>query len=172
MSTLDGPIWSRCSSPSQVTFPAHTEQGKMGPELGWTLPLINRRRIRRRRRAREGQEKRKRENRWPILKKLWAALLRLFRVQHSEEMKGSARGNWDPREAQQLFRPNPNGVNSGVPPAARDVKRRARGRMYDLSCGPRPQIEFFDRHLWNLVFWSRLCEFISQTKTGEQSNSL
>ena len=25
-------------------------------------------------------------------------------------MKGSARGNWDPREGQQPFRPNPNGV--------------------------------------------------------------
>ena len=51
--------------------------------------------MRRRRRAREGQEKRKRENRRPILKKLCAALLRLFRGQHSEKMKGSAQGNWD-----------------------------------------------------------------------------
>ena len=25
-------------------------------------------------------------------------------------MKGSSRGNWDPREGQQPFRPNPNGV--------------------------------------------------------------
>ena len=25
-------------------------------------------------------------------------------------MKGSARGNWDPRKGQQPFRPNPNGV--------------------------------------------------------------
>ena len=30
--------------------------------------------------------------------------------QHSEKMKGSARGNWDPREGQQSFRPNPNGA--------------------------------------------------------------
>ena len=29
--------------------------------------------------------------------------------QHSEKMKGSARGNWDPREDQRPFRPNPNG---------------------------------------------------------------
>ena len=41
---------------------------------------------------------------------LCAALLRSFRGQHSEKMKGSARGNWDPREGQQPFRPNPNGV--------------------------------------------------------------
>ena len=54
--------------------------------------------MRRRRRAREGQEERKRENKQPILKKLCAALLRSFREQHSEKMKGSARGNWDPRE--------------------------------------------------------------------------
>ena len=41
---------------------------------------------------------------------LCAALLRSFRGQHSEKMKGSVRGNWDPREGQQPFRPNPNGV--------------------------------------------------------------
>ena len=68
--------------------------------------------MRRQRRAREGQEKRKRkrENRRPILKKLCAALLRSFRGQHSEKMKGSARGNWDLGEGQQPFRPNPNGA--------------------------------------------------------------
>ena len=66
--------------------------------------------MRRPSREREGQEKRKRENRRPILKKLCAAVLRLFRGQHSEKMKESARGNWDPREVQQPFRPNSNGV--------------------------------------------------------------
>ena len=66
--------------------------------------------MRRRRRAREGQEKRKRENRRPILKKLGVALLRSFKGQHSEKIKGSGRGNWDPREGQQPFRLNPNGV--------------------------------------------------------------
>ena len=29
-------------------------------------------------------------------------------------MKGSARGNWDPRESLQPFRPNPNGVGDGT----------------------------------------------------------
>ena len=72
--------------------------------------INRRRRMRRRRRAKEGQEKRKRENQQPILKKLCAALLRSFREQHSEKMKGSARGNWDPREGQHPFRPNPNGA--------------------------------------------------------------
>ena len=52
----------------------------------------------------------RRENRRPILRKLCAALLRLFRRHHSEKIKGSARGNWDPREVQQPSRPNPNGV--------------------------------------------------------------
>ena len=88
--------------PRQVTFPAHTEQGKMGPGLERTLPLIKRRRIRSWRRARE--------NRRPILRKLCAALLRSFRGQYSEKMKGSARGNWDSREVQQPFWPNPNRV--------------------------------------------------------------
>ena len=60
--------------------------------------------------AGEEQGKRKSENRRPILKKVCAALLRSFRGQRSEKMKGSAQGNWDPWEAQQPFRPNPNGV--------------------------------------------------------------
>ena len=47
--------------------------------------------------AREEQEKRKRENNRPISKKLFAALLQSFREQHSEKIKESARGNWDPR---------------------------------------------------------------------------
>ena len=66
--------------------------------------------MRRRRRTKEGQEKRERKNRRPILKKLCAAVLRLFRGQHSEKMKRCARGNWDPREGQQPFRPKPNRV--------------------------------------------------------------
>ena len=41
--------------------------------------------------AREEQEKRERENRRPIFKKL-CAVLRLFMGQHSKKMKGSA---WD-----------------------------------------------------------------------------
>ena len=45
-----------------------------------------------------------------ILRKLCAVLLRSLRGQHSEKTKGSARGNWDPREVQQPFRSNPNGV--------------------------------------------------------------
>ena len=64
--------------------------------------------MRRRRRTREEQEKRK--NKRSILKELCAVLLRSFREQHGEKMKGSARGNWDPREGQQPFRPDPNGV--------------------------------------------------------------
>ena len=51
------------------------------------------------------QEKRKRENKQLILKKLCAALLRSFRGQHSKKMKGSAWVNWDPLEVQQPFRP-------------------------------------------------------------------
>ena len=65
--------------------------------------------MRRRRRAREGQEKRKSENRRTISKMLCAALLRSFRGQHSEK-KESAQGNCDPPEGQQPFRPNQNGV--------------------------------------------------------------
>ena len=48
------------------------------------------------------------EDRRPILKKLRAALPRSFRGQHGKKM-ACARGNWDPREEQHPFRPNPNG---------------------------------------------------------------
>ena len=54
---------------------------------------------------RKGEKKRK--NWRPILKELCAALLRSFRGQHSEKIKERARGNWDPRDGQQSFRPNP-----------------------------------------------------------------
>ena len=56
-----------------------------------------------RRQARERQEKR--EDR-PILKRLRATLLQSFRGLHGEKMlcvRGSDRGNWDPREGQQPF---------------------------------------------------------------------
>ena len=49
-----------------------------------------------------------------MLKKLCAALIRSFRGQHSKKMKGNARGNWDPREGQQPFRPNPNRVGDST----------------------------------------------------------
>ena len=48
------------------------------------------------------------------MKKLCAALLRSFRGHHSEKMKGCARGNWDPWEGQQPFRPNPNGARDRI----------------------------------------------------------
>ena len=46
------------------------------------------------------------------LKNLCAALLRSFMGQQGEEMEGSSRGSWDPREGQQPYRPNPNGVGN------------------------------------------------------------
>ena len=68
-----------------------------------------------RRRARERQEKR--EDR-PILKRLRATLLRSFKGLHGEKnglCEESARGNWDPREGQQPFKPNPNGSGTAPP---------------------------------------------------------
>ena len=45
----------------------------------------------------------KKEDRRPILKKPWAALLQSFRGQHGKQMKRRGRGNWDPWESQQPF---------------------------------------------------------------------
>ena len=102
--------------PRQIIFPAHTEQENMEPGLGRTLTLIKRRRrMRRRRRARKKLEKRERENRRPILKKLYAAFLRLFSGQRSKIMKRSARGNWDPRQGQQSFRTTQTGSETAPP---------------------------------------------------------
>ena len=46
--------------PRLITFPAHTEHGRRGPGLGWTLPFIKRRR-RMWRRETERQENREKE---------------------------------------------------------------------------------------------------------------
>ena len=105
MSTLDGPIWSKCSI--ALTCPAGSHFQRTQSRETW------------------GQGKRKAgekkgENKRPILKKLCAALLRWFRGQHIEKIKGSARGNWDPRECQQPFRPNPNGAGDRTTTTAVD----------------------------------------------------
>ena len=109
MSILDGPIWSKCSialtCPARSHFQRTQNKGRWGQ--GWDERYRSSRGG-----DEEGQEKRERKNRLPILKKLCAALLRSFRGKHSEKMKESARGNWNPREGQQPFRPNPNGVGN------------------------------------------------------------
>ena len=70
--------------------------------------------MRRRRRAREGQEKRKSENRRPILKKLCAALLRSFRGQNSEKIKGIPGVSGTLGKADSHF--NPTQTASGTAP--------------------------------------------------------
>ena len=71
------------------------------------MPLIKRRRMRRRRRARE--EKRqatdfKEDACCP------SAVIQGAERRKNGLYEGSARGNWDPREGQQPFRPDPNWV--------------------------------------------------------------
>ena len=60
----------------------------------------------------------KEKNMRPILKKLCAALLRSFRGQHSEKIKGSARDIWDPRKANSHFDPTQTGL--GTAPSRSD----------------------------------------------------
>ena len=106
MSTLDGPIWSKHSIALTCSARSHFQCTQSKEKWSWDWD--ERYRSSREGGDEEGQEKRKRENKRPILKKLYAVLLRSFRGQHSEKVKGSARGNWDSREGQQPFRPNPN----------------------------------------------------------------
>ena len=70
--------------------------------------------MRRRRRAKEGQEKRKGENRWPILKKLCAAILQSFRGQHSKKMKGVSEVTGTLKKANNHF--DPTQMVSGTAP--------------------------------------------------------
>ena len=100
MSTLDGTVWSKRSialtcPPGHISS-AHRAR-KNGARVGMNVTAHpEKEKKEETKKAKQGQEKRKRENKRPILKKLCAALLRSFRWQHSEKMKGSARGNWDP----------------------------------------------------------------------------
>ena len=113
VSTLDGPIWSRCSI--ALTCPARSHFQRTLSKERWGQGLDERYRS-----STEGvewgdedgQEKGRRKEKTGdrFLRKLCAALLRSFRGKHSEKMKGGARGNWDPWKGQQSFRPNLNGV--------------------------------------------------------------
>ena len=91
--------------------------------------------MRRRRRAGERQEKK--EHRRPILKKLCAALLQSLRGQHIEKMicaTGVHGDNWNPREDQQPFIPNSNGVGDRTT-TLRRVLICAKKYYHDHKCG-------------------------------------
>ena len=73
----------------------------------------------------------KRENKATDYEEAVSCPSAMFRGQHSEKMKESARGNWDPREVEQPFRPNPNGVGDRTTTLRRlligaDIEYRAR----------------------------------------------
>ena len=57
-----------------------------------------------------GEKKKKRKKQATDFKDAVCCPSAVVQGQHSEKMKGSARGNWDPREGQHPFRPNPNGA--------------------------------------------------------------
>ena len=113
MSTLDRPIWSRCSI--ALTCPARLHfQHTLSKERwcqGWDKRYCSSRKEKndekRTGKIRAGEERKK--NRRPILRKLCATLLQSFREQHSKKINESAWGNWDRQEGQQPLRPNPNG---------------------------------------------------------------
>ena len=113
--------------PHQVTFPAHTEQGKTGPGLGQTFPLIKRKR---RMRRRERERKEKIENSQPISGRLRAALLRSFKGCTAKKWSvcGECQGNWDPREGQEPFRPNRNSVRGSTTTLRRQLIAADNGR--------------------------------------------
>ena len=105
MGTSNGPIWSRCSIAPTYPFRSYFQcSGKDRATVRITLSLIERR---------GGMRRWARENSRTISEKLRASLLRSFRRQHGEKAV-CVRGvpNWDPREGQQPFWPNPNGVGN------------------------------------------------------------
>ena len=114
MSTLDGPIWSKRSialiCPTKSHFQCTRSKERWG-RVGMNVTTHQEKeKNEETKKGKKWEGEKKRENKRPILKKLCAALLRSFRGQHIEKMKGSAWGNWAPQEDQQPFRPNPNWV--------------------------------------------------------------
>ena len=96
MSTLDEPIWSRRSI-ALTCPPGHISSahraGKDGAKIGMNATAHHEKEENEEmKKGKRGQEKRKRENRRPILKKLCAALLRSFRGKDSEKMIGECPG--------------------------------------------------------------------------------
>ena len=116
MSTLDGPIWSRCRI--ALTCPAShiSSTHRAGKDVTRVWMNVTAHQEKKKNKETKTGRRRAGEKRKQAtdFKEAVCCLLPSFRGQHSEKMKGSARGNWDPREVQQPFRPNPNEVGDRI----------------------------------------------------------
>ena len=86
--------------PRQVTFPVHTEQGKMGPRLDERY-CSSREEIEETKtgKRKAGEEKKQATD----FKEAVCCPSVVVQRAARQKMKGSAWGNWDPWESQQLF---------------------------------------------------------------------
>ena len=98
--------------PSQVTFLVHTKPGKMGPcRVGINVTAHqNKEKSEEMRKGKKGAGEKRKRKQAADFREAVCCPSAVVQGQHSEKIKGSAWGDWDPRKGQQPFRPNPNGV--------------------------------------------------------------
>ena len=98
----------------QVTFPAQTDQGKDGTRVGMNVSTLKKKKKKKKKSKKAGKREAGEERKMATNFKE-AACCPSSVVQGGNTAKkglcgGSVRSNWDPREGQQQFRSNPNGV--------------------------------------------------------------
>ena len=105
---------------------------------------------------RKAGEKRKRKQETDF-KKAVRCPAAIVQGQHSDKMKGSGWGNWDPREGQQPFRPNPIGVRDRTTTLRQllifvvcTVYKASKIELYESTatstwwCGPQPSLDWVE----------------------------
>ena len=82
--------------PRQVTFPAHTKQGKTGQGFGLTLP--HQEKEKNEKKVKRKAEVKRRQANFKEAACCPSAVVQGAARRKNSLCKGSARGNWDPRE--------------------------------------------------------------------------
>ena len=110
MGTLDGPIWSRCSI--ALTCPARSHFQRTQSKERWDQGWDERYRSRREMNKETKTGKRKQATNF---KEAVCCSSAVLQGAEQRKNKGECPGyNWDPREVQQPFRPNSNGVGDRI----------------------------------------------------------
>ena len=151
MSTLNEPIWSRCSiSRPAPKFHITSVQwtGKDGARVRMTVAAHQERN--------KKTEKRKRATDFRGCKLPFCGRLGGSTAKKSL-CEGSTRSNWDPRKSQQLFRPNQNGVG--------DRTTTSRQLLIGVDKTPSSGMSSLKRTLFQTrpcclqrQFWQKLCQ--------------
>ena len=118
MSTLDGPIWSKRSI-ALTCPPGHISSAHRaredGARVGMNVTVHQQEENEETKKGKRGAGEKKKRKQATDYKEAVCCPLAVVQGEAYQKMKGSAWGNWDPREGQQPFRPNPNGVGTAPP---------------------------------------------------------